>query len=530
VTEPEQRTAKHLGWLTLAVVALGVFPYLFSVTYGFTLDDANTILGHKGVQGPFSLEDIVHRDWWGRSRFDTIGTWRPLPTLTFFVDRHIGGGRPWLFHADNVVLYAALLVLFDRFLRLWCSSLSRATRLLIVLVFALLAVHADVVPSCTGRAEILAALFSLLAIAIATCTPTLSGREASLSALALFLALLSKESASPMAVLLPFLAHRTHAPKRTSTRGGMLGLAVACPLALGATLAFRVLEMPFMDLGPERAIENPLIAADTTHRLLGALDALGLYTRHLLFGAHLAPDYSFSEPPLLRDGFAGIALGASVALGLAGLTVVSWQRAPRVSDAAMAFGAAYLSVSNVFVAASAIADRLVFFPSLWLVVTVGLAMDHAVQRPAPRRVLGGVAVFFAALQGVQAVRYASTWRDDVSLLGAAVREYPNVLRMQRNLAHALADLHDDDSAAWHLAIAEAIHGNYPAPVARDAIDPAWDGEPLGERLSHLDRTFGTDALCRATTRARARLRFVWEEPAAAELLAGVAPAACPPSK
>src|SRR6202042_3437114 len=112
-----------------------------------------------------AFEDIVQRDWWGRSRFDSIGTWRPLATLTFWVDEHLGGGRAWLFHLTNILLYAALLVLFERFLQRWCGgALTVQARALAVLVFGTLAIHADVVPSPTGRAEILAALFSLAAL------------------------------------------------------------------------------------------------------------------------------------------------------------------------------------------------------------------------------------------------------------------------------------------------------------------------------------------------------------------------------
>ena len=197
--------------IAVLIVLAGVLPYLPTLGHGFTLDDANTIAGHKGVQGPLAWDDVVLRDWWGRSRFDSIGTWRPLATLTFWVDRHVGAGAPWTFHFTNVLLYGALLVLLERFLRRWrAASLSDAARFLAVLVFGALAIHADVVPSPTGRAEILAALFSLGALFAATCTPVLAAREVTLAAGCLFLALLSKESAAPMAILLPLFAHRAH--------------------------------------------------------------------------------------------------------------------------------------------------------------------------------------------------------------------------------------------------------------------------------------------------------------------------------
>ena len=510
------------------MVVAGLVPYARSVEYGFTLDDANTIGGHRGVRERLSYEDIVLRDWWGRSRFDTIGTWRPFATFTFWVDQHLGAGRPWPFHLTNLVLYAALLVLLERFLDRWGgASLRPSARLIAVLVFGSLAIHADVVPSPTGRAEILAALFSLGALFAATCTPVLAAREATLAAGCLLLAFVSKESTAPMAILVPLLSHRMHGVRRTFRRGAMLALAVASPLALALVAGFRALHMPFMQLGPERAIENPLLAVSTPQRLAGSLDVLGFYLRHLVTGAGLAPDYSFSEPPLLRDGFIGIALGAGTAVALGVLVLLSWRRAPRIADAIVAFGASYLTVSNVVTAASAIADRLFFLPSMWLVIVVALVVDLAVRTPLARRVASGVALGFAAVQCARAAAYGSLWRDDVTLLSAASRAYPDVCRTQRNLAHALADARDDEGAAWHLALSEGIYRRYPAPLARDAIDPSWDSEPLPARLEHLRAVFGTRGACDAAATARARL-ISWDSPSAAEALAKWSRDACSP--
>jgi hypothetical protein len=528
VSERDRKRHAARTLLVALVVLAGLFPYLQSVGFGFTLDDANTISGHKGVQGPLAYDDIVLRDWWGRSRFDSIGTWRPLATFTFWIDQHIGGGHPWLFHVTNLALYAALLVLFERFLDRWSAgSLSTGARLLAVLVFGNLAIHADVVPSATGRAEILAALFSLAALFASTCTRTFGAREAALAALFLPLALLSKESAAPMAILLPLLAHRMHFARGTFHRRAMTALAVASPLELAAVAGFRALKMPFMQLGPERAIENPLLAVDAPHRLAGALDVFALYLRHLLTGTGLAPDYSFAEPPLLRDGVLGILLGGATLIALVVLVARSWRRAPRVADAAVGFGAAYLTVSNLLVPSSAIADRLFFFPSMWLVALVALLLDSAVRAPVARRVACGVALVFAVLQHVRAEAYGSIWRDDVTLLRAASRVYPDVCRTQRNLAHALADAHDDDGAAWHLTVSEGIYAHYPVPVAHDAIDPAWDDEPLPSRLEHLRDVLGAHATCDAAAVAGARLTS-WECAGGAKLLSAWSRGACLP--
>ena len=503
----------------LAAIAVGLAPYLQTLRQGFTLDDSNTIEGHLGVKGPLSLENVFLRDWWGRSQFDTIGTWRPLATLTFWVDQRTGGGNAWAFHLTNLVLYASLLALAERFLARWSErDLSRAGRLAVVAIFGLLAIHADVVPSPTGRAEILAAIFSLGALYAATCAPRLTPGIAAASAVAFGCALLSKESAAPMAVLIPLLAYRAHAGRDGIPRAPVGGLGAACLALLGAVALFRSTHMPFMSLGPERALENPLLAIHGPHRLLGACEVFALYLRHTFAGVGLAPDYSFSEPPLLRDGLVGIALGALVVASLAALLVRAWNRAPRLADAILGFGASYVAVSNFLTPASAIADRLFFFPSFWLLVIVGLVVERLARTPAARVNAAAAAALFALWIGARSASYAATWQDDVTLLSASVRAYPNVFRSQRNLAHAFADAHEDDQAAWHQAIAEAIFASYPTPVARDAIPPSWSTEPLDARLNHLRDLFGAHAACAAADAAGARLKS-WDDPGATDALA-----------
>jgi hypothetical protein len=510
-----------------ALVTLALLPYAQTVSFGFTLDDSNTIVGHRGVKEPLSWSDIVLRDSWGRSRFDTIGIWRPVVTLTFWLDQHVAGGSAVPFHVSNLILYAALVVLGERFLARWCPALSDAARWLAMGAFAALAIHAGVVPSPTGRAEILAALFSLASIAAATCGQTLGARDILVSTVALLLAIESKESAAPIALLVPVLAHRAHEGRGALRRGPIVTLAIACVGVLALIAGFRALKMPFMDLGPDRALENPLLAVDAPHRWLGALDVLGFYVQHVFTGAGLGPDYSFSEPPILRDGGGGIALGGAVIVACVAILVTSWTRLPRLADATLGFGASYVAVSNVFLAASAIADRFFFFPSFWLIAIVAMGTDRAVKRPLARRVACVVVVAFALFQARVATAYAAVWRDDVTLLGRAARLYPNVFRTQRNLAHAFADEGRHDDAAFHLAAAEVLYAHYPVPVPRDAISPSWDGEPLAARLAHLRDAFGDPATCAATRTAAARVRS-WGDAVAATELDTWALTACPP--
>jgi hypothetical protein len=462
----------------------GALPYLPSLGHGFTLDDANSILDHPGVRGRLSVDDLLLRDFWGRGTVNTIGSWRPVATSLFWLAWHVAGGRAWPFHAANVAIYAGLLIVADRFLaRAFAEGLSATGRLAALGVFAALAIHADVVPSATGATEILAMGFALVALLLPLRRGGPPGPARILAAaIVSMLAIGSKESAFAVPVLVPVFALVWHARRGTARRPEMAALALTQALVLAGVVAFRFLRMPPAPPGAGRLAENPLIGAGTGTRLLGAAEALARYAGHVAWPARLAPDYSYAA---MDAGHASAFAVAGFALAAGGAASV-WaaRRGPTgMTAAALGFGASYGIVSHVLAPASVfVADRLFFFPSFWLVVWVALAAERAGRaRPA----LGAIALAFVAGQAWVAARVAARWKNDVTLLTAAIEARPTVARSRRNLAEALAEAGDDGGAAWQMAIAMAIVSRLPAPVDEASFPAAWEGRPLAERVEAL---------------------------------------------
>jgi hypothetical protein len=488
---------------TVAIaVGVGVLPYLGSLGYGFALDDTFAVTGHPGVHGSLSATDLLLRDFWGRSYVDTIGSWRPVATATYWLDWHLGGGHPWVFHATNVVLYAALLAVFERFLaRFFGPAISERRRVVAVAVVGLLAIHADVVPSVAGRAEILAALFGLLAILLPLRRDEgLTSGDALLGAGATLLAMGSKESALPIALLAPLLVYRWRAHRGQTKDKGLFVLFAANALALAGVVAFRSLRMPWMAPGPERAAENPLLAATTDTRLAGAGAVLLHYLGHLAWPFALAPDYSYAATDVGHEPLLA-ALGIALAIGAAWTVVARWRRPPGIADAWLGFGASYVVVSHVFLPAIAVlADRLFFFPSLWLVTVGALALDAAFPAPVPLE-LPALALL-AILQGCTAAWDATAWHDDVTLLTRAVEARPTVARSRRNLAQALAEAGRPEEAAWQEVTAMTILARYPAPFPPDEIR-TLDAAPLDRRVAALGERIGACGLKSRLEEARA---------------------------
>jgi hypothetical protein len=509
------RLVRHLAPLAGTALFAG------SLGAGFTHDDVQSILGHGGVHGPFSFGKIFGSDFWGLPFDRTIGTWRPLATLTCFVDWHLSGGKPWSFHLTNLICFAALLYAADMLLGRWCEgALGDRARAICVFVFAALAIHADVVPSATGRAEILAALFVLLSLA-ALVRPgrPLGGSSVALGAAAMALALLSKESSLPMVLAVPLVATSCHARRGTLKRRGLVLLWAALSTVGIAYVALRAGRLPFAKVTPAMLADNPLGALPLLRQKIGALEVMSHYLEHTLTGLDLVCDYSYSAIAIATRGVPVRALlGGLFLLGLAALAVASWRKRPQIAEAIVGFAGAYAVASHLLVPASAIvADRLFFLPSFWLVATGALGAAWVAREQRVGRMIGLCAVAFGVAQGAVAAAATTSWHDDAVLYTQAVQSRPHVARTRLNLARALADAGRSEDAAWHALLATAYLTRFPDPIGDDEFPLSWDDLPIRERLERLRRTLGEGVMRALLAKTAQVLRDEGRRAAAEEL-------------
>lgn len=499
---PPDRRERTLLWV---VIAASVGLFLPSLRYALTFDDLGTVLEHPGVQSTtLSLRDVFFRDWWGRpfGAPDGVPTFRPLATLTFWLDHRLGHGAPWLFHAGNLVWYALLLLALHRLLWTWAGDALRpAHRLLAVATFASLAIHADVVPSVTGRAELLTMLFSVLALQLALARSTAVAVFG--AAAATWLSLLCKESAVPFALALPLLSFRAGVSKRRAL--AQLGCAAA---GVAGVLAFRVAAgLPLRMHHASVEADNTLFRAPGFFaRLPGAMDVLANYTLHVGTGVDLCADYSYAAfVPSTGWLAVGPLVGAALAALGIGALAVTRRRAPRVADALFGFAACYAIASSILAPATAVlADRLLFFPSFWLVAAGACALARLPAR-THRLVLPALAAFVLAQAALTATT-SGRWRDERSLALHTVAYCPHNGRGREMRAHVAWLDGDVEGAAWQLVARAALYNRYPAAVPDEVLSEDWENVPFAERLGRLraactPNQYG-DALARATFLAR----------------------------
>jgi tetratricopeptide (TPR) repeat protein len=433
---------------------------------GFVQDD-HPIVERNPVVHRGGLAEIFGTDYWGGVAGGDASLYRPVTILTFALERGPDGAvDPRGAHRVNVALHAlaslALLLLARRFGASWPVAGAAG------LLFAAHPVHSAAVSGLVGRADVLAALFTLAAL----LAQSAAGRAAPwLAGFLVFLALGSKETAIAAPVLLAALEILWKPPEPGRFAAWLRERSFAlAPAALGtlAFLAFRARAIgSFLALQRPMLSDNPLVALHGTER---AGTALGLAARAMglmIAPIRLTPDYSGTvirtEPGLAASlPLAGL-LVLVILAALACLPFLSWRRAPeqaadpmrRIAFAALLFLLPYLVIGNLLVPIGVIfAERLLYLPSAGFCLLVPCLAEAALalRRPPARLTrpfISAIAAVLATLllaAGLRTSRAASEWTSDERLWEAAALSTPTSPRAQFTLGKIRADQGRDAEA------------------------------------------------------------------------------------
>jgi hypothetical protein len=358
------------------------------------------------------------RDFWGLTPDRTIGSYRPVPDLVWRALWKVGARdqSAWPHDYLNVMLHglngALMVVLVLRWTR------DRGTAWLAGGLFVAAAVVTEAVSGVVGLADVLGGTGALLALlALNLRLPFMP--------LALFgatmLGLYSKESALCIVPLVPIAAlltsQITHPgrPLRWA-RAAVAAVTVSAafvfyvemrrrwfPVAVPQELtieanagkpplhrffaaALRWYAQPML---PHDPLNNPLINADTPHRIAGALRVYARGLGQLVFPRTLSGDYSAPQEPIPdRLIFPESVLGAAamvlplVAAPVIGL--VSWWRAKRERAAMPAEGPFRSPTDSVPAVARVMIGPLIAFSMVWIVVSYFPVSNIPVKLPTVR--------------------------------------------------------------------------------------------------------------------------------------------------
>lgn len=195
----------------LFIIFIATVIYTNTLHNGFVYDDKGVILRNEMIKSPSNLSKLFTSEYFALSK---EASYRPLVTLTYFIDYAIFGLKPWGYHLTNTLLHAlngGLFYVFVSFLLNKGSvhSQKSGAPFLITLLYVSHPILTEAVNAISFREDLLAFFFYIatLSLYISLKAKPLSDFKSSvlptylLSCLTFSLALFSKE----MAITLPLM-------------------------------------------------------------------------------------------------------------------------------------------------------------------------------------------------------------------------------------------------------------------------------------------------------------------------------------
>ncbi|MCS6926954.1 MAG: tetratricopeptide repeat protein [Candidatus Binatia bacterium] len=443
------------AWLLLGGATVAV--YANTLDNGFVFDDYFMVVENEAIRLP-------PQEWWkifaGEGRW--VGSYRPLRTLSYAVDYQLGGLEPFIYHLFNLVYHwtAAFLVFLVTLRLLPAGAAPAATlpALGVALLWALHPVQTESVAYISGRRDILAGMFFVLAFyAFLRFRAARSGRArvgwVLLTGVAFLCAALAKESA----FILPLVFFVYDYCREYDARGGIghnLGRIAwqhrwlyGPLLALAGGAAWYYAPYWSVILAMQR---EAVVAVWTT------VPRIWLhYVTVLLWPVTLNADYS-NAFPLSSSVWEWRTLAATMGVVLLFGVAVWWlKRGYRLpAFGVLWFVVTLLPVSHLLPHPELVAEHYLYLPSFGFCLLVGSALlrtETGLQRELwaggwRSRVGVGLCVVLLLGYAVRTVVRNGDWQDEITLWRKTVETAPTSARAHHNLAVALS-LHGDLAAA-----------------------------------------------------------------------------------
>jgi hypothetical protein len=358
--------------------------------------------------------------------------------------------------------------------RLWSAFLPAA-------LFACHASHVDAVAGIVGRADILAAIFGLIALLLQTqlrSAKTGFYRFACHAGIAFFFlfALLCHE----LAVLL--LVFAVAVDLRQSLRGWLqtrLSTTLVWLTVFGGYLAMRQLLMGRI-VGPvPDVLNNPAAAAGAAERLRLGFSLVEQSVSLWLAPLNLSAEYGYGAISIPRSLFEPhVLIGLFLLLCFSASSWMMRGRNALIAAGSLALLASLVLLSNtVVLMPTAFAERLLYLPSVgWALILCGVLLWS--ERFIRYRYLArAIVALLIAGNLALAVSHSRAWKDDVTLFTASVASRPNSARAQLNLGLALNKARRHRAAITPLSRALAIMPTLAVAASELAIAYDLTGQP-----------------------------------------------------
>ncbi len=371
---------------------------------GYVFDDHVLIERNDELRRDDVWWKAFERDYYATAdRPGISGYYRPIAVLCNAFDVHVWQSGARGSHLTNIVLHVLATLLVP-----WALvglGIPRTAAWLTACVFAVHPVHAESVAFISGRVDVLATLFVLVALGSASSRSRLAWLGVGAGTL---LAFLSKEIAVVLPVLL-VLVWRARAAPWPKAQLAALGAAGVITWILRQRALGGLFPTTASAARPEGAALLPL------QTLLFVLQSLFAPARLLSM-----------EPDASSLGAVRVGLGVIATLLVWG---AAWRWAPQSRAAlrrcALAAGVSLLPILNLLPQETQLSERFLYLASVFAFAPVGVLLQRAWHAAPGLRwsAVGVFALLVVVLLWISDWR-ARVWRTDLALWQRAVQEEP----------------------------------------------------------------------------------------------------------
>jgi tetratricopeptide (TPR) repeat protein len=434
------------------------------------------------LQGDFVWDDtalfVEHRDIWRWNNLKQLlttqdnlfgdrytGYYRPLPNVTFLLDRYIWGDEPPGFHLTNIIFH--VLCTITVFFLIKKLSRSRYLGFAGALIFAVHPVHTEVVSWINGRNNVVSALFYLLSFYYYTHYRSNGKVSALVLSLVWFAcSLFSKEYALTLPIIVLLYEYSYHSASLTSGRPIRKCALLSIPyfLIIIGYLLIRSMVLP-MHGTKSLHLETLWIRIMTVPKTVLIYLKLLLFPFNLSVSRHVSPVEHLLQPEFI---FQTVTMA-----GVIFLWTWSFRKSRTVFFSTGWILVTLLPVLNIIPLSDAtdifLAERYLYLPSAgFCMLCAWCVMQLSHIRAASTLSIGRYATAAILLVGIevyafQTVRRNLVWKNELTLWQDTVKKSPNNALAHINLAihleHAgrLGEALDEVNMAIRLDPEEATH-------------------------------------------------------------------------
>lgn len=445
------------GRYYIIIFIVVLFQYANTFEHDYAWDDVIVITQNDRVQQGLSNPGEFFRNIKSKEIQHRYG-YRPISLMSFALDIELSEMTAKTGHVMNVLYYALLCGLIFFFLRQMFPEKGALFSLIIVGLFIILPVHAEVVANIKSRDEILAMIFGVLSMIFFLKFLEKEKKNylfGGLSILALILSFLSKENGITFAGILLVLAYfkgsykiKSYIRYAAPVLGGLVLISIRMYVYSDNMFENQVTELfETSEYQEEGFLGNPLYDAAGFMQILPnifniLIRDLGL----LLFPIYLVHDYGFSHSTMV--GWSDPLVIASIILHLALIYVVIREFKKKT---VLLFGILFYFITlSVYlhiiqVGPDYMGERFLFIPSLGFIIVVVALIERITKcsfnvdaepiwKNGRAKVVFGIMGLFFVLGFVKTLNRNEAWENNTTLYAADIEVLDDCARTQYNYA------------------------------------------------------------------------------------------------